>query len=340
MRNLLLLTAMLTLFSCQKEVIEIGNKVMNQEDCMVFDSFEEVQATLDYLNGLEKSEIKDWENEKGFTSFNSECKIQYERVAEMKFSDQEEAISEIQKNANFIKLELNEDGEYEVEPNYEESNFGYILNSDRIFYVGDEFCKMFESEIVKTTSENASVLYRMENISTDEVDNDAQLELIFQRSIDNQHVSFRKDSEHDHGKSDVDRSEKNKVDGIYRRVKINIDLSRETYGGTYSYFVRTFRVAPQKRRGTIWWNYEAEIECEIDARVDYKDNSSNWQTSNWNADTTGVIDDVLTRKEYYYTPEYLFQSQHFGGYDAWAKTEHTGTKKAELEEDLGVINYD
>jgi hypothetical protein len=143
----LLLVAVATILaSCSKNDHETSSSLEN--NILYFETIEEFNSELEKVVKMNESEILEWEEEKGFKSFNQEAEDLYRNIDPQKFKSEYEVKQFVEKNNKFLKLTVDPNGEYELDIQLNNTPLKYIANNDGLFQIGNSIYKVFNEGVV------------------------------------------------------------------------------------------------------------------------------------------------------------------------------------------------
>ncbi len=297
---------------------------------------EEVTSTIEMLMNMSQEERVEWEKDHGFKSFHTKCEEVYAMMQSIPFDTQEEVLEKVEEYSDYLQI-LEEDGELELENVLYNSIYKYIIDENGFFRVENLFYKVFDQAIVGTNMSNLPKLsdLRWEDISSISSNPDFNIIVLAK-------LSTKKDAAYDAGRSDTDKSDQQKYDGRYRRVKLEIQLIRtKAMGITRIDYERI--ITPQQKILGIWWRYTVpNVSGDMDARVDYElspagspvewDNERITETLSENNSDRIFENDIIYQSVYEENLDY-----HFGAFDCTATTSHI-TNYAIVRENAYILN--
>lgn len=256
-------------------------------------------------------------------------------VRAMKFETQEEVLNKVAEYSDYLQV-LEDDGEIEVENVLYNSIYKYIIDENRFFRVENMFYKVFDQAIVGTNESNLLKLRELGGEEISSLSTDPAFDVIVSSNL-----SFKKDAANDVGRGETDRSDKQKVDGRYRRVKLEVDVSRlEAGGSTRIEYTRI--ITPQQRISWVWWRYEVDnVSADMDVRVDYELEPAG-SPKEWDDEqVTEILSEDDSDRIYEYDIIYEIDAEesldyHFGAYECYATTSHI-TNQAEVIENKYIL---
>lgn len=144
-------------FACNEDIVE-SQALDNCTNILYFDSMEEVYAEKNLVMAMNEEERILWEKSKGFKSAGVEAEKFYKTIVPEIFKSQEEVLSFVEKNSNYLKLTPDGNGEYEIDTQLDESPFKYLANDKCVFQVKDSVFKVFNEGIIAVPEEKCQDL--------------------------------------------------------------------------------------------------------------------------------------------------------------------------------------
>jgi len=324
MKKIILLLISMIIFSCQNDLDDIKLIDPSEKVFLVFDSFKELNGTLELLTSQNDEILNQRSDVQGFISFHKKSEEIYDLLRNMKYETQKDVFYAFENNNRYVEI-IEIDGELEAEPKLSKSIYKYVINEDRIVQVGDSLYKIFDKCIVTTSTSNYQAILQLE---------DADIQKLAEKNsftVHNSNTIFQaKTTGHPVDWGDIDKSDEQSK----RRVKLEIEL----YTGGVQLW-REFRIAAQKKILGIWFNYNTDITAEIKWRVDfYGIGYGPWDTMSEKYTYDEVYEDVLLVGRAVYFESTDDDDYHFRGYDCTATTDDI-TNSADLEFYTSAIGY-
>ncbi len=335
MKKILFLLCCVVLISCEKNSQDLILNNIQDQTVPQFSSLDEAYSSIEMLMNMNRDERIEWEKAHGYKSFHTKCEEVYALVRDSKFETKEEVFAKVAEYGDYLQI-LEDDGEFEVEDVLYNSIYKYIIDENRFFRAENMFYKVFDQAIVGT---NESNIQRLRDLSGEEIfslSSDPAFDVIVSTSI-----SVKKDAANNVGRGETDKSKKQKVGGRYRRVKLEVDVSRlEAAGSTRIEYTRI--ITPQQRISWIWWRYEVDnVSADMDVRVDYELEPAGSPKEWGNEQVTEILSEDDSDRIFEYDIIYEIDAEesldyHFGGYDCTATTSHI-SNYAEVKKNAGIL---
>lgn len=171
LKTVLLVMALLAIFcACEKDedVQQSTSKTDDlfkgvSRDILYFENYEEFNEELDFVMNLDETELKVWEDQKGFKSIASFCEDKAFSIDIDEFETDEQFIEFLKENEPYLKSEIDENGEENIEPKFFDYRARYFLNFDKMYQIGNRVYKEFENGTLSCFVSNESVLKDIEN---------------------------------------------------------------------------------------------------------------------------------------------------------------------------------
>lgn len=334
MKKILLLISCVILISCEKNSQDLILTDIQDQSVPQFSSMEEVYSTISMLIEMNQNERIEWEKAYGYKSFHTKCEEVYALVRDSKFETKEEVFAKVAEYGDYLQI-LEDDGEFEVENVLYNSIYKYIVDENRFFRTENMVYKVFEQAIVGTNESNFQSLCDLSGEEISTVSADPAFDVIVST-----YLTSKKDVAYNAGRSKTDKSDKQKYNKKYRRVKLEISLYRtKALGSTRIDYERI--ITPQYRSAWIWWRYTVpNVSADMDARVDYEESpagSGDWE----NEQVTEILSE--NNSDRIFENDIIYQSvyeenldYHFGGYDCTATTSHI-SNYAEVKKNAAIL---
>jgi hypothetical protein len=149
---------------------------------------DELDEEVNNVNSMNEEELRNHEEAMGFLSFGRAAEeIYFPIVNEIEESSSEfgydQAMEYVSAYPEYLELIINEESEYEFLIKYDFSPFSYIMNTDRMFQVGDNIYKVFSWVILEAELEKADLLH---NVTEEDIAERAEeiIELFFSENSD------------------------------------------------------------------------------------------------------------------------------------------------------------
>jgi len=323
MKKILFIVCCVALISCEKNSQDLIINDIQDQFVPQFSSMEEVNSTISMLINMNQNERIEWEKAHGYKSFHTKCEEVYAKVMAIEFESQKEALEKIAEYPDYLQI-LENNGELEVESVLYNSIFKYIIDENGFFRVENMFYKVYDQGIVGTTKSNLQSLRELDGSEINSIKSDPSFDVI---NLSN--LSFTKDAAYDAGRSDDDVSDKQKYDGRYRRVKLEIEVIRTKAMGITRIDYRRI-ITPQQRIAYIWWRYTVpNVSADMDVRVDYELSPAGSPVDWDDEQVTEILSE--NNSDRIFKNDIIYQSvyeenldYHFGGFDCKATTSHIG----------------
>ncbi len=263
-----------------------------------------------------------------FNSRYDEIVIFYQSIDFESFNSVDEIIQYVNKNSQYLKLTLDDNGEYTVEPLLIDNPFKVFTNEDHLFLIGDSVYKVFENFTIGSNKANiVNVLSITEDNVDEKVINDTT---VFLFSGSSEQMNY-KDNTYNCGTYKVERNtiERNR---IYMRFSVQYILypGNNTSNTTLKQYTDVMIRPYHKVLGIWYWAARAMI-------YDLKIQSAFYH---WNLNPIGwrrYYNSVSSSGYYGYSFEHSFApiltynqigatvtiGEHFDGYICKAKTPQT-----------------
>jgi hypothetical protein len=151
-------------YACKKEGTLPFHK--NNANMRVFESMDALFEEVKLVNSMNEEQLQSHEEAFGFLSFGrSSDAIYYPIVTQIETDGQEfsaeQAMEYVSQYPEYLELTTDDEGEQIFIPKYFSESFRYIMNTNRMFRVEKNICKVFEVIILYTSIENADALYNI-----------------------------------------------------------------------------------------------------------------------------------------------------------------------------------
>lgn len=154
----------LTIFialACEKE--EINQADNSTMEILSFKTKEEFNETLNKVNQMSESERSEWEKSNGFKSYGTLSESFYYSINFDEIYTIEQLRS-LDPDSIYLKIFKSSD-EYHVERYEMNTKERYLMNSDKMFIIGTEVYKYFDSKLVYANISQINTLKQTKNIS-------------------------------------------------------------------------------------------------------------------------------------------------------------------------------
>lgn len=314
----------ITMSACKKDQ---SNPQESKNDpstkILAFKNMEEYQQTLKEVSSLSSDERVAWEDAKGFKSFGRVCDEIYSKIKPEEFRNSDEIKTFVSKNSDYIQLVKGDDGEFSVESKLNSNSFRYLVNCDKLFQIGTDSYKVFESAIVSCKNEQIVQLKAMNetNISSFERNPSFSITHLGQVTI----LKSTDDLSYNCGTSDG-YTKTNGTD----RTSISISVQQIDMPPVTQLYC-TYLVKPQ-HKSIFWFNCTRTISASIKVRIDHYNwggaNSGTWNNELFTIYEPGKLLSQLSG-EFINVLESangqpVAHNAHFGGYNCWGSTPSAG----------------
>lgn len=314
--------------SCKKEdqYLEELNEYRVKNNMLVFSSINDYNKLLKRTIEFSHEELVVWESSIGFKSYGRISEDIYFSINPESFLNNEDVFSFVEKNKNYLYLNKDENGEFELEHYLFNNPERYIINKDRMFQINDIVYKVFDRGYAYTNEKN---LEKILNIREDELTNDNCVQEIIFKNYNSENNGI-KDSENWCGSGEINARSTDGND----RVKLTI-WAHQPPAGAYGYSVArgTFSVRPYKRVLGIWYWCERTMKADIKMAIDYLA-PRDWQRIYGNVsfyEKAWKLEGEMYESVYFGSTDFDI-NVHFGSYDCWASSLSVGwDKPAELK---------
>jgi hypothetical protein len=116
--------------------------VMSGEGILEFENVEEFIEIMNEVNGLDSADLIDFQADKLYTSFGLICDILVFGLV-IDSLTQDSLIAYVEAHNEYITYEINELGEYIVNPFLFDNGAYYLMNENRMYIIGDTCYKVF-----------------------------------------------------------------------------------------------------------------------------------------------------------------------------------------------------
>jgi len=290
---------------------------------LAFKNMEEYQQTLKEVSSLSSDERVAWEDAKGFKSFGRVCDEIYSKIKPEEFRNSDEIKTFVSKNSDYIQLVKGDDGEFSVESKLYSNSFRYLVNCDKLFQIGTDSYKVFESAIVSCKNEQIEQLKVINETNISSYERNPNFAITHLGKVNT--FKSTDDESYDCGEF----AENTKTNGKDRTI-IEISVQQIDYPAATQLYC-TYLVKPQKK-SIFWFNCTRTISANIKVRIDH----FNWGGVNygtWNNEPftfiepgkltnnlSGEFINILDSSNGGPVPH----NAHFGGYNGWGSTPSAG----------------
>ncbi len=329
LKSILILTliSFIGLQSCEKAKLNI-----DENDLLKFENDNEFNNELLKVISMNTSELKGYEESKGYKSFGRTCDEVYADIDFEDFKSHEELVSYINSVSDYLQI-VEDEGELYVEPKFDNNIFRYLMNEDKMYAIGNRVYKGIENYTISSDIEHIEILKVIDETNYEQYMQNSHL-LFSPVKVQTITDNYNKDLGHIcglyGGKFDDDRA-----DNGSNRTKIEHEITVEyrfdDFIGYYTNVYGRALVRPYKKTLGIWYFCSRTISCDFKIAVGIKNIENNTWSREFDYYSRIVSDSKI---------EFIFLNRnygghlpvdfiHFDGYDSWGDTPSTG--KAELQ---------
>ncbi|WP_296622640.1 hypothetical protein [Marivirga sp.] len=155
-KALLALTIIISFTSCNNEIENLKIEP-DQSSMLVFETTEDFNQAVTESVEIPVAELEDWVKAKGINSFGVEALKRYNSINFEELSSEEELMSIIEENKDYLVLEEIEN-EFYLETKYHNQANRFVINQDRLVQIGDKVHKIFKNGELKGSLEEIESL--------------------------------------------------------------------------------------------------------------------------------------------------------------------------------------
>jgi hypothetical protein len=300
-KSIIILSLFISAFlvSCEKE--QIGNTKFDEcNNILSFQNYQEIASELDSILGLTLEQKKQWQKNRGFTSFGVLSEEFYEGINPDQFKDTEDVFNFVQKNSRYLTL-VQENGEYAVMPKFYNNPLRYIMNEDCVFQIRDKAFKVLTTGRAYSNMENIEQLMLIDDVNVDQL-------------CDGGEITFNKNSNPIFKSASCGNGDSNKSEPIktgkktYRTtIELRCDYFDDYIDGTIveSYY----NVGCQVRTLGIWWGHKTTLYSDVTTTIEFHHRSN------------GIVQ--FTDSETYTTPSLVKNVERWSFYNADFRAGHS-----------------
>lgn len=152
-----ILTLTFVLTSCSNDNV-ISSVESAKNDILTFSTTDEFNQTLQKVSSMTPVERKVWENSKGFKSFGTICDDFYKTIEPQNFKTMDDVNSFVAKNSDKIMIYTNDKGDKYCEVQEFDNPARYLMNTDRMYIIGNKAFRTFNEGVVSTDIANIETL--------------------------------------------------------------------------------------------------------------------------------------------------------------------------------------
>lgn len=241
------------------------------DEILCFESYQEYSDELEKVRKMNVSELEKWQELQGFKSLGVKSEKLYYNTDLSDFEDKEEFYNYVSNNEKYLQLIEDDLGEISFETtlcNYTER---FFANNDQIFQVENDIYKVFENGIVRTDESN---IYKIQSLNLLELCEDDCFEIIKNNDTPN-----LKSTSCGYGYTDTATDDKERIKFV---ISYSEDLKMEEDYAGISYptelnFEISYTAKAQRKVMWVWWRADRTVNAEINAAIDYTDESGEMQ---------------------------------------------------------------
>ncbi len=242
------------------------------DEILCFESYQEYSDELEKVRKMNVSELEKWQDLQGFKSLGVQSEKLYDQTDLSDYRNKEEFYNYVSDNGRYLQLIEDELGEISFETTLCDYTERFFANNDQIFQIDNNIYKVFENGIVKTDESN---IHKIRSLNSLELCEDDCFEI-----IKNNDTSNLKSTSCGYGYTET------ATDGK-ERIKFRISLREEVteYGEDYAgieyptevTFKFSYIAKAQRKVMWIWWRADRTVNAEINAAIEYTDESGEMQ---------------------------------------------------------------
>jgi hypothetical protein len=241
-----------------------------------FASNKDFSNTTSEVVEMTPEELKDFEKEKGFSSFGRMSEDFYQKIDFESFKTTDELKAFVQKNGNYLQFIEDDNGELELETKFHNRADRYLQNADNMYQIGETVYKVFEYGTVSSSIDNLELFYKKGN-NLDSFKKDDKFSFY---SSENDNVRMKSTT------SNCTPTEPFRSTEGRERLKVELEVSTN-YGQTEVTY--HFLSRPYKMTLGIWfWVSSRNMYADVDVDWHYVDFQ--------NADVGGGQTSILVTK--------------------------------------------
>ncbi|MHB9140337.1 MAG: hypothetical protein ACYC25_00490 [Paludibacter sp.] len=153
------------LTSCSNNEDALATVQNSKQDILTFKNNEEFQSTLQQVIMLNDSELIEWENSKGFKSFGITCDEFYASIDLKEFKSLDDVKNYVSIHSDLLEIYQNETGDNFLEVQEFKNPSRYLMNTSRMYIIGDLVYKQYDDGIATTNIANISKLKNTKDIN-------------------------------------------------------------------------------------------------------------------------------------------------------------------------------
>lgn len=283
----------LVTFSCQELDTE---PAPNYENTPSFLSLEDMTESLQIAVSLSSEELKRFEESRNYISFGYYADVLESKASQIQ--NKEDFYSFVKRNEQFLEVGLDDLGEITLSVKFENEPLRYLMNSERIFRVGDTYYKVFENGIASANLCCLKDLRDQDVYYSDPISAEESLRVM------------------DLANNCGDSKSSSKTSGDNR---MRFTIKTEVRDGPLGYDIGLyFHLKNQRKNGFgIWVSAERTTSAEILAYVDYKVTSESYWFRSFQH--YGISDDKIKEWKGFSSVDLFVydMDHHFGDYKFW-----------------------
>ncbi len=324
------MTVLLSIFfvfnACNKDDLNLSNDNKVMKDVLTFGSFDEFSEELTKVISMSSSELKRYEENKGYKSLGRAGEELYHNTDFEKFTTKEEIFSFVEKNKNLLNFIDDGNGELELETILHNFPQRYLLNIDQMVQIDTIAFKFLNEGVFACDVSKIDLLHEItsDNISS------------FLKHPDVMACTLTRNSTLKYTANNCGTSKVERATSGRDRTKIDMSIGLfHTYDNVLpegpipmTILNNYVLIRPYKRTLGVWYWCSRTISWDLKIAVD-KLIDNNWERGKFK--NSGKKEDSKVE----FTIEggvisfgtHVDVNMHYGGLDCWAKTPSTGYAK-------------
>lgn len=165
--KLFIFSLLVTFCSCTKEYSDtsLKNGAAVSSDIPTFKSFSEYRSAIEKTINMTDSELKDYEESRGYKSFGRICNEVYSSIQPENFKSIEEIKEFVSKQSMYLTLQTDKTGDIYCLPQEFDNNERFVLNKDKMYIIDGFVYRKFDDLTVYSNIKN---LVKLKNVVSNE----------------------------------------------------------------------------------------------------------------------------------------------------------------------------
>ena len=304
-----LMSGALFLNSCSKDDVSKIDEVSAPTDILSFENDKEYNDELKRVLLMKSSELKAYEESKGYKSFGRKCDEVYNNVISEDFKSTGEIDAFVAKNSEYLQWIKDANGELTMETVLYKSGNRYLINTDRMYIIDKTVYKVFEKGIASTNIENFGKLKNIDEYS-------------FNSKNEISDINYNYSNITSYFKSSISTEYWN--DNGNNRIYITMAVyTMNVYGPNNTQLRLSYLIKPYKKTLGRWYGCTRTVSASLNLKIEYRAGGMPAQIASYYGVRSPVLvneikDDVFLANAldgYIITPTYSFYA-----YDYWGSS--------------------